>query len=106
MSYIQCKDAAEAEKIFGEKKAGFLSPDNRIYDTITMADQWATWELKASTIIELERLQSECEMASDGRSEMSFLDLEERARELREQFEKTMKAIGQFPIKKRERQTT
>lgn len=101
MSYVQCKDTKEVEAAVEKLgDAGFVSPDYRIYTTIEFWDDACVWTVDANTFRQLADLQSHLEMLNDGMNEMPMTAIERRAKDLREQWDKTMEAIKFRPLKK------
>ena len=99
MSFIQCRDADEAEKTMNEVKAGFVSPDHRIYQEIEFWDDASVWHIPASTILALHNLQTQIEHMKDGYLEVSFAEVVEHAKELQDAFNKAVEAVGYKPLR-------
>lgn len=100
MSYVQCTEK-ELEKQMIKLGAGFVSPDHRIYETIEFFDDAATWEVDAKTFLALADLQNHIEMCADGMNEMPFQDVEDRAKDLREAFDRALAAVKFKPLKRK-----
>lgn len=102
MSFIQCKDTREIEKILhdGKIKAAFVTEDNRIYTEIELSDNQMFYRFEAETAMRLYDLQSNIEMLGEDGCEQSFLQLEKSAKSLIEDFKKVMLLIKSKPIKK------
>ena len=99
MSVIICKDEKEVESWLEKIKIGFVTEDNRIYDTIMLGDDACYISVNAETLNELHVLQMHLEEANTSfGSEMSFIDIVDRATELEAQFKKVMNLIKYKPI--------
>jgi hypothetical protein len=92
VSYIQCKDEAEAEALFKKGGHRFMSPDFRLYDTIIFADEGCYIDLNSEVVLDLWNLKSQLEMAAD--SEQSFSDLERACKEASACFNRVAKSLG------------
>jgi aspartate aminotransferase-like enzyme len=104
MSFIECADMDDAEKIASEKKACFVSPDDfRIYDSIEFWDDASIMEIPAKTLLHLYNLQVSIQANLELRDEMGFNNVVERAQELNAAFNKVLEAIKFSPIKRKAR---
>lgn len=80
MSFIQCKDEKEVDKLIEEDpKPRFVSPDHRIYDTIDFADEIGVHEIKAEEFKQIWELWGHIEMVRAKGFELPFDDLVEAA---------------------------
>ncbi len=100
MSFIQCKSEEEVEKILKQKKVAFVTEDHRVYDEITVSDDAMYYDLDAETLYALYDLQLQIEMVVESGYEMSFLEIEKSASDLRKVFDKALAAIKFKPLRR------
>jgi hypothetical protein len=100
MSFIQCKDEAEVEKVLKTRPHGFVSPDHRIYDSIDLGDEAVYHTFDSETAVALLILKQNIEMMGEDGWEACFLQLERDAKVLRESYEKVQALLKAKPIKK------
>lgn len=93
MSYVQCKNQDEAEKLCADAGSKFVSEDFRAYDEVRLYHAGLTYHIDAQEISALLDLRDEILNAEDGRHEMSFTELVERAQSLEETFLSCSKII-------------
>lgn len=101
MSFIQAKDASEAEEMMSKIKAAFVSSDHRIYEEIEFWDNYAVWHIPAKTLLALYNLQASIEQMTEGDRELFMGDLKDAAKEFDDAFNEAVAAIGLKPIMKK-----
>lgn len=100
MSFIQCKDRAEVERVSQDKKHCFVTEDFRVYDSIEYADDAMFHQLDPEEIDALLRLRDELAMVSDPMHEMAFQDVVACAEGLQEAFKKASELV-KYKIEKK-----
>lgn len=98
--FTQCKDRDEAEKFLQDKKVAFVTEDFRIYDSIELWDNALCYKFTAEAAYALEDLKLNIERQQDGMTEMCFLEIEQNAKELTENFKKVVELLKINPRKK------
>lgn len=103
--FVQCKNENEAEAAMKKLKAGFVSPDHRVYSEIEFWDDACILSIPAKTPHALYDLQSHIDLIKDGDWEMNgFDDVVSTAKDLQKAFNAAIKALSTGKIVKRARQ--
>jgi hypothetical protein len=95
MSYVQCKNDEEVEKVLTEKGGqGFVTEDFRVYDKITFGDDALLYDFDAEMVRALNDLKGSIELLGDDACEASFLTLEEDAKRATADYKKVQALLG------------